>query len=281
MDRWLINGVKADSIPADDRGLAYGDGLFETLAVRAGQCRFLELHLSRLAGSCVRLGIPFTANDNLRAEIAEFVSGDAYGTLKLILTRGQGPRGYAPPVPVQPTRLLGFSASSPRTFPEAGVRIRYCRTLIGRNPLLAGMKTLNRLEQVMARAEWTDDAGYKEVVCEEGLMLNDRDEVVCGTMTNLFVIRGDALFTPSLDESGIAGIMRSQVISVARDMHIKLGEASLSKTDVSTADGLFLTNALIGLWPVSELDGQRYAIHPLIDRIRSGLARLGVQECQR
>ena len=277
MDRWLINGVKAESISADDRGLAYGDGLFETLAVRAGQCRFMELHLSRLAASCVRLGIPFTANDNLRAEMAEFVSGDAYGTLKLILTRGQGPRGYAPPVPVQPTRLLGFSASLPQTFPEAGVRIRYCRTLIGRNPLLAGMKTLNRLEQVMARAEWANDAGCNE----EGLMLNDRDEVVCGTMTNLFVIRGDTVLTPPLDESGVAGIMRSQVIKVAGEMHIKLREASVSKTDVLTADGVFLSNSLIGLWPVSELDGQRYAIHPLIDRIRSGLAMLGVQECQR
>jgi 4-amino-4-deoxychorismate lyase len=281
MDRWLINGVKADSISADDRGLTYGDGLFETLAVRAGQCRFMELHLSRLAASCVRLGIPFTVNDTLRTEMAEFVNGESYGTLKLILTRGLGPRGYAPPVPVQPTRLLGFSASLPRTFPEAGVRIRYCRTLIGRNPLLAGMKTLNRLEQVMARAEWTDDADAKEVICEEGLMLNDRDEVVCGTMTNLFVIRGDTVLTPFLDESGVAGIMRSQIINVARDMHIKLRETSVSKTDVSTANGVFLSNSLIGLWPVSELDGQRYAIHPLIDRIRLGLARLGVQECQR
>jgi 4-amino-4-deoxychorismate lyase len=143
------------------------------------------------------------------------------------------------------------------------------------------MKTLNRLEQVMARAEWTDDAGHKEANCEEGLMLNDRGEVVCGTMTNLFVIRDETLFTPTLDESGVAGIMRSQVINVARDMHIKLRETSVSKTDVSTADGVFLSNSLIGLWPVSELDGQRYAIHPLIDRIRSGLARLGVQECQR
>jgi 4-amino-4-deoxychorismate lyase len=276
MDRWLINGLRSGAIPADDRGLAYGDGLFETMAVRDGKCRFIDFHLDRLVAGCLRLGIPFEAADSLRAEIAEFVAGEAHGTLKLILTRGQGPRGYTPPKPARPTRLLGFVGTTPAAFSAAGVQVRYCRTLIGRNSLLAGMKTLNRLEQVMARAEWAVDS----VEHAEGLMLNDRDEVVCGTMTNLFVVKGNTLVTPLLEESGVAGIMRAQVINVAKDMHIKLKESSLSKRDLRMADGLFLTNSLIGLWPVRELDGQQYTLPPLIDEIRSGLALLGVQECQ-
>jgi 4-amino-4-deoxychorismate lyase len=276
MDRWLINGIKSGAIPADDRGLAYGDGLFETMAVRGGKCRFVDFHLDRLARGCLRLGIPFEADDSLRAEIAEFVAGETHGTLKLILTRGQGRRGYTPPTPAWPTRLLGFVATTPGELSAEGVRVRYCRTLIGRNALLAGMKTLNRLEQVMARAEWAVDS----VEHAEGLMLNDRDEVVCGTMTNLFVLRGNTLVTPVLDECGVAGIMRSQVINVANDMHIKLQESSLSKHDLRMADGVFLTNSLIGLWPVQELDGQQYTLHPLINQLRSGLALLGVQECQ-
>ena len=276
MDRWLINGIRSAAIPADDRGLTYGDGLFETMAVRAGKCRFIDFHLDRLTRSCLRLGIPFETDDSLRAEIAEFVAGEVHGTLKLIVTRGQGSRGYAPPNPAWPTRLLGFSATTPTTFPQMGVRVRYCQSLIGRNPALAGMKTLNRLEQVMARAEWAN----VQVEYDEGLMLNDRDEVVCGTMTNLFLVRADGLYTPVLDECGVAGIMRSQIINIASDMHIKLKETSVSKMDIRTADGVFLTNSLIGLWPVQELDGQRYGIPPLLEQIRSGLAMLGVQECQ-
>jgi 4-amino-4-deoxychorismate lyase len=277
IDRWLINGIRSDALPADDRGLAYGDGLFETMAVRAGKCRFIDFHLDRLTSSCLRLGIPFEINDSLRAEIAEFVEGEDHGTLKLIVTRGQGPRGYAPPNPAWPTRLLGYSATAPAGFPEMGVRVRYCQSLIGRNPGFAGMKTLNRLEQVMARAEWE----HEPVEYDEGLMLNDRDEVVCGTMSNLFLVRADGLYTPMLDESGVAGIMRSQIINIASDMHIELIETSVSKNDIRTAEGIFLTNSLIGLWPVRELAGQQYSIPPLIDQIRSALAMLGVQECQR
>ncbi|MCP4090490.1 MAG: aminodeoxychorismate lyase [Gammaproteobacteria bacterium] len=276
MDRWLINGVRSSALAADDRGLAYGDGLFETLAVRAGKCRFIEFHLDRLTESCVRLGIPFEADNSLRKEIAAFIAGEVHGTLKLIVTRGKGPRGYAPPDPAWPTRLLGFSATTPATFPHMGVRVRYCQSLISRNRMLAGMKTLNRLEQVMARAEWA----HVPAEYQEGLMLNDRDEVVCGTMTNLFMVRADGLYTPALDESGVAGIMRSQIINIASDMQIELKETSVSKMDIRTAEGVFLTNSLIGLWPVQEVEGQSYGIPPLIVQVRSALAKLGVQECQ-
>jgi 4-amino-4-deoxychorismate lyase len=276
--RWLINGAVTATLAADDRGLAYGDGLFETIAVREGQCRFLDMHFARLERGCARLGIPLQISAEIRAEVIDWVGDEAHATLKIIVTRGQGPRGYAPPELVQPSRMLGLTTTTAAKLPPSTARLRYCDTPIARNPVLAGLKTLNRLEQVMARAEWSDPALADY---QEGLMLNDRAEVVCGTMTNLFVVRGTAVLTPLLDECGVAGIMRDQVMQLARQLSIELKETRLTKMDVQEADSIFLTNALLGLWSVGELDGQQYAISPVVESLLVGLADLGVAECQR
>jgi 4-amino-4-deoxychorismate lyase len=280
MDRWLINGVLTESLSADDRGLAYGDGLFETLAVRNGQCRFLDDHLARLQAGCDRLQIPLQVGQDLPDDVQRCLSAggagatDIYGTLKIIVTRGCGPRGYAPPKVQQPTVLVGFAAAEPAAA-VAQVAVRYCATRISRNRSLAGLKTLNRLEQVLARMEWADQPG----AWAEGLMLNDRDEVVCGTMSNLFAVRGQQLMTPPLDESGIAGVMRARVIRCAKDLGIEVSYTALRPADLQAVDGIFLTNTLIGMWPVTALELTEYGSNKIIDDIRIGLANMGVEEC--
>jgi 4-amino-4-deoxychorismate lyase len=266
MNRWLINGQVADVIPADDRGLAYGDGLFETMALRDGRIRFLDLHLNRLANGCVRLGIPFNVDSALRDELTDFVAEQVNGTLKLIVTRGVGPRGYAPPDPASPSRFIGFAATHVNGAPLRAARVRYCVTPIARNPALAGIKTLNRLEQVVARAEWSDADDF-----DEGLMLNDRGEVVCGTMTNLFLVRDGGLVTPLLDECGVRGVMRSQVINVANAMQIEVQECHVSPADIQAAEAVFLTNALTGIWPIGQLEGQDCGAHPLVQSLQAAL----------
>ncbi len=276
MDRWWVNGNPRGQIAADDRGLAYGDGLFETIAVRGGRARFLDRHLERLASAAGRLGIPCPDSDSLRADLVELAGPCARGVLKLILTRGSGPRGYAPPAAPRPTLLTGL-LDGPALRPEnyrLGVRTRLCRHIVARNPALAGMKTLNRLEQVVARREWSDPA------IAEGLMSDEQGYLVGGTASNLFIVRGGALLTPSIAACGIRGIMRDLVIECARRQEIGVRETQIHRDTLPSSDELFLTNALIGLWPIAGVDSRAFRIGPVTRSLMSGLAQIGVEECE-
>ena len=274
MKRWLINGSAAGVLAPDDRGLAYGDGLFETIAVRDGACRFLDDHLQRLAAGCERLQIPYPGDASLRADI-NALGECLYGTLKIIVTRGCGPRGYAMPTSevINVTRIVGLFPTDNATAGIDSVRVRYCATVLGRNPLLAGIKTLNRLEQVMARAEWDEPGIY------EGLMSTDQGNVVCGTMSNLFLVHNGQLITPQLTECGIHGIMRAQVLKFANEIGIQVNQSKLTKADIRAADDVFLSNSQLGILPVDELEGQRYARSEITLRLKQVLAANGVAEC--
>lgn len=272
MDKWLVDGAPATDVPLDDRGLHYGDGLFETIAVRAASCRFLDAHLARLEAGCARLGIPLTTN-RVRADVATLLgSAPPDGTLKIMVTRGSGPRGYAPPTEPQSRLIIGFAAGLPQVH-RAGMRVIVCRTPVARNPALAGLKTLNRLEQVLARAEVAESGA------DEGLMLNDQGAVVCGTMSNLFLLDDQTLVTPALTEAGICGVMRAQVLAVAGDLAIDVVETTVTEQQLRDADGLFLTNSLMGISPVADLDGRAYPVGETVRQIAAELARRGVREC--
>lgn len=274
MDKWLVNGLEQDTLPLDDRGLAYGDGLFETVAVRHGECRFIADHLARLEAGCQRLGIVGVNRAQLTASLNLILEGATHATIKIIVTRGSGPRGYRSPPGASPSIVVGIEKTRPvgRVGP---VRVRYCTTMISRNPRLAGIKTLNRLEQVIARSEW-DDADIAE-----GLMSDDRGNVICGTMTNLFIVCGQRVITPKLDESGIRGIMRDKVFEVGQTLDIELAETQVTRSEIESADEMFLTNSQIGVWPVHELDGFVIPRAEMTHRIMRGLAELGVEECSR
>ncbi|MGI9289879.1 MAG: aminodeoxychorismate lyase, partial [Gammaproteobacteria bacterium] len=264
MDRWLINGLQAESLPVEDRGLHYGDGLFETMACRDGRIRLLDKHLQRLRLGCQRLQLPTDFISALTEDIDNIVAGESYGTLKLIVTRGSGQRGYAPPASPQLTVIMGFSAAVAE--PVSYARVRFCRTPIGRNESLAGIKTLNRLEQVLARAEWDGSDPF-----DEGLMINDRGEVVCGTMSNLFVIKDQLLLTPRLNECGVLGVMRSHIMELAACLNIEVREDAFNQADVLAADTVFLTNALKGIWPVETIEGMTLGTSDLLTRLQAEL----------
>jgi 4-amino-4-deoxychorismate lyase len=247
----LIDGVPADTIPVADRGLHYGDGLFETIAVVDGSPCLWERHLSRLRAGCARLAFPPPDEDRLATEARGLARGVERGVLKLILTRGEGGRGYRPPSPVRPRRILRMSPwpAHPADWESHGVRVRYCATRLGHQPLLAGLKHLNRLEQVIARAEWTDSD------IAEGLMLDLGGQVVEGTQTNLFALVEGRLVTPPLDRCGVAGVVRALVLELAPAVGLPVAEEPQEPDRLATADALFLTSSLIGLWPVRQLGG--------------------------
>lgn len=248
-----MNGRDCDTVAVQDRGLQYGDGLFETLAIRRGRPRLLDLHMERLAAGCARLGMPMPDNATLRREIDAVVEAPEQ-VVKVILTRGPAGRGYRAPQYADPTRIVAGFADPPRgRVAGEGVRVRMCRTRLGHSPSLAGLKHLGRLEQVLARSEWRDqDIG-------EGLMLDVAGNVVCGTQSNLFVLREGVLLTPVLDLAGVAGVMRRAVLRWAGERCMVAREATLRPPDLREAEEVFLTNALVGAWQVVELDGHRVA----------------------
>ena len=274
MDKWWVNGVEQDFLSLNDRGLAYGDGLFETIALRNGECRFLDEHLVRLQSSCRRLGIDGVDAELISRSLEQIKAGAVHATIKIIVTRGPGPRGYRLPPRSVPSIIVGLEESRPAAR-TAGVKVRYCATQISRNPALAGLKTLNRLEQVIARAEWAAPD------IAEGLMSDDRGNVICGTMSNLFVVSGGAVITPELDQCGIRGIMRDKAIAATQDLDLELAERPLARPELESAEEIFLTNSQIGIWPVLQLDDHKLSTGAITQLIMRRLAELGVQECAR
>ncbi len=265
----LINGQPDNRIPVTDRGLQYGDGLFETLAFRQGKLEFLNAHLQRLMRGCERLSIAFSDRDKLEVELATLCAQTAEDSvIKIMITRGSGGRGYKAPVEAEPLRII--SSHPMPNYPESceqGITVRLCEHRLGINPALAGIKHLNRLEQVLARSEWDDDN------IREGLMLDINDKLVEGTMSNLFLIQNGRLITPAIDENGIVGIMRAEVIKLARSLDIPVTEKALTLTDLQQADEVFLTNSIIEIWPVTRLlnPEQQWSHGMLTHRLQSEL----------
>ncbi|AFL72113.1 aminodeoxychorismate lyase [Thiocystis violascens DSM 198] len=266
--RVLVDGRGQDLLEVVDRGLQYGDGLFETIRLRDERPCQWQRHLDRLACGAGRLGIPSPDPKSLAAEIADAAHGLDDGVLKLILTRGRGGRGYRPPDSPQPRRIL-------LTYPlpldplgswEEGVSVRYCRTPASINPALAGIKHLNRLDSVLGSREWSDPT------IAEGLMLDPSGGVVGGTRTNLFLWDGRRLLTPPVDRSGIAGTRRALTMDLAAQSGLDCVESRLEPADLSLARGLFLTNAIVGIWPVRELAGHSFDLTrlpwSLLDAVR-------------
>ncbi|MEJ2644867.1 MAG: aminodeoxychorismate lyase [Gammaproteobacteria bacterium] len=265
--RCLINGAAAETVSVFDRGLQYGDGLFETLAVVAGRPLYWEPHLQRLMAGCRRLAIPQPDPEVLYREALELVGQHSRGVLKVVVTRGVGGRGYRPPERPAPTRILSIHPwpDHPETWRTVGVRLRLCSQRLGSDAGLAGIKHLNRLEQVLARAEWSDP----EV--PEGLMLDMDGRPIEGTMSNLFAVTDGLLRTPDLSTCGVAGIIRARIMELAEAMGIPCREAVLDMADVGRAQELFLTNSVIGVWPVNALEDRRWQVGPVTRRLSQAL----------
>ncbi len=256
-----INGAAQAMLPCSDRGLAYGDGLFETIRVAAGRPTFADLHWQRLQSSCARLQISLDL-DRLRAEVDAFLQAHPVrvGVLKVIVTRGSGGRGYNPQGCSSPRRILSLHPLPQYRCGQLGARVKACELRLGRS-MVAGMKHLNRLEQVLARAEWQGQS------YDEGLLFDLDGQLIEGTMSNVFLVTHDGeLITPDLSFSGVAGVCREFVMAFARRQGIVVREQAV-KTLVNVAE-IFLCNSVNGVWPVVEYDGKSWPVGPVTVLIR-------------
>lgn len=258
----LVNGEYKDTIAIMDRGFQYGDGLFETIEVRQNTPIFLEKHLQRLNHDSQRLLLPKLDLDLLRVEIKTVCQNAGNAVLKIILTRGSGGRGYRQPDVIQPTRILSLHPfpDYPTNFYIDGIVARFCKIRLGLNPSLAGMKHLNRLEQVLARAEWSDAA------IQEGLMLDINQHIIEGTMTNFFYAQEGVLYTASLEKCGISGILRGWICE-----QMPVIEHDFFMEDLLFADEIFVCNSVIGIWGVRELSGWHYPKNEITQKLQLAL----------
>lgn len=273
-DMALINGVETRCIDFADRGFQYGDGVFTTIPVSAGVPLFLNAHLDRLQRDSARLALSFPGRAILIEETRRLTRANPECVLKIMLTRGIGGRGYRCPDRAQPTRVLSCHPNPeyPHDLRTQGVRVRICQTRLGINPLLAGVKHMNRLEQILARSEWSDDEIH------EGLMLDHEGSVVEGVMSNVFMVKNGRLRTPTLDRCGVAGVMRSLAMGVAPALGLKVDEGRISADELYEADELFLTNCVIRLWPVRQLENVNYAFGALTRTMASQIEAMTAEE---
>lgn len=284
----LVNGEEGARVSMQDRGLAYGDGVFETVRVANGRPALWRRHLARLEAGCARLGIP-PQTAAVERDAARLLDGLKSGqnnnqndsqnssqggsqnngpnggdarraptacVLKIVVTRGGGARGYRPPAGAKPSRLLWLDDAPrwPAHYATRGVAVRVCQQRLADAPELAGIKHLNRLPQVLARMEWEDDY-------QEGLMLDRDGRVVEGTMSNVLAFDGERLLAPRVARCGVAGVMRAHLLDGARGLGLRAAEADLTPDALARADGAALCNSLIGLWPIARLGARALPLH--------------------
>jgi 4-amino-4-deoxychorismate lyase len=253
---------QVDGVAGDDRGLSYGDGVFETILVHRGEPVWWREHWQRFAKGAGALGISMPDDSFVRRHVESLISAGDRQVVKLILTRGSGGRGYAPPMDAAPTLVMSRHDAPPSTPPE-GIRVRWCDTRLAIQPALAGLKHCNRLEQVLARAEWQDADFF------EGLMCDTEGRVVGATAANLFVFGNGRWKTPGLHRCGVAGVARGWLLANLEPVEV----SDLMPADVEAADAVFLCNAVRGILPVRQLGQRQWPRHAVVEQIRRQLAQ--------
>lgn len=263
----LVDGVPDAGVPADDRGLSYGDGIFRTMAMRGGRVLRWPQHYAKLVSDCAVLGIHAPAEEEFLRDIRIISARAPDCSLRLTVTRGSGGRGYAGPENPRPRRIV--SASSLPAYPvewaTEGVSVRLCSLRLSEQPALAGIKHLNRLENVLARAEWDDPA------IAEGLLQDAAGNIIEGTRCNVFIVENGMLVTPDLSSCGVAGVTRELVMASAARHGLRCSVEPVSLRRLESATEILLVNSLIGVWPVAAVGPLRWRGFPVTALVRKWL----------
>ncbi|MDH4053996.1 MAG: aminodeoxychorismate lyase [Gammaproteobacteria bacterium] len=280
MSDWFDAKGAIDAVEISERGFQYGDGLFETIAIRDGQPRLWNYHMDRMAAGCARLALHKPAAEDLWAgvETALQQSGLAEDrcVVKLILTAGAGERGYGRSAVDVPSVYYGVytaTAASKESY-RNGIETLVCATRLAIHSATAGMKTLNRLEQVLARSELAGTGMF------EGLTMDAEGEVICGTMSNLFVVHDGRLSTPSLARCGVEGVMRRHVITSLAEQGIQTDIRSITLADMNDSDEIFVCNSQFGVLPVRRCMEKIWPAGTVTKEVMAILADSGIAECR-
>ena len=263
MCSYLINGVVADYLTVHDRAIHYGDGLFETILCHNKQLYFWPQHYFRLKQSAEKIKLSCPDESLLLDDIAELLKDCDEGlsyAIKIIITRGSGKRGYQFEKKSTINRLI-FSSMIEKSYSSLlsnkllSGDLTICEQQVSINENLAGLKHLNRLENVLARNE---EAIVNNNNVIDGLMLNANKYAIECTTSNIFTVKNNQLYTPKLNQSGVQGVMRGTVIELAKKNNIKVSFLDMTINDIDTMDEMFITNSLIGMKKIDYLNNTNF-----------------------
>ncbi len=268
----LINGSFDQAISAFDRGFSYGDGVFRTMQARNGLPVNWPLHYQKLVADCAVIGIVCPSAELLMHDFQQLFPINEFEdnvtkVAKIIITRGEGDRGYAPPAVTVPTRVVIKSAMPQyaATYYHQGVHLHVCETRLAIQSKLAGIKHLNRLENVLARMEWRDDSIF------DGLLLDMQGNVIECTMSNIFARFDNKLITPDLTQCGVAGITRQRILWLESVLGLEVQVNPLSLERLLQADEVIVCNSLYGAFQVNTLAARTWPQQKLASIIRNAL----------
>lgn len=264
--RYWLDGRAVTALPLPDRGLEFGDALFETLRLHRGKPLLLDAHLQRLQRGLEQLRFP-ACEQRVREQLTNVLSGVAdelsEAAVRLTLTRGAGPRGYRPPQQATPRILITLTPLDDGPWPldQPAATIIEAQLRLHSQPALAGLKHANRLEQVMA----ADEAGVAGA--DEALMRHADGRVICMASGNLFAVESGRLITPNLHDCGIEGTLRGWLIE-------RLGAevVDLSLERLLDAQEWFYGNSLVGCRPVAAFAGRQWTQHDTCRQVNQRLA---------
>lgn len=253
--RW-VNGERENQIRLDDRAVQFGDGCFTTARIVDGTIAYLTEHINRLREATTALMISNMDWSILEKEMqgAACYCKDPEAVLKVIITRGPGKRGYSTLGCHQPTRIMLLS-TAPKQYPllrQRGVRLTLSPIRLGINPMLAGIKHLNRLEQVLIRFH------LDQTDADEALVLDTDGKLVECCAANIFWRKGGCLFTPSLENAGVRGITRDRLIRRAKELGYFCQTVRTDSTELEYAEEVLICNSLMPVLPVNEIDCWHY-----------------------
>ena len=250
----LFNGAPVPDL-SRHRGLQYGDGVFRTCFIYQSHVIDLEKQLELLSSDAARLDLSGPPMETLIEEALALAAGQDRAVLKVLLLRAQEERGYRSAGQAADRLLCRYPAPAyPASCWDRGVTATKSAFRLATQPVLAGVKHLNRLEQVLASRNWP--AGVDEV-----LLSDEAGRPIGGTRTNLFWVDRAGVHTPSLERCGVAGHMRRRVLALAASANQPVRVADAGWDEVESALEVFLTNSLIGIWPVARL-GERSWLGP-------------------
>ncbi len=270
---YLINGDFGLAISPLDRGLAYGDGVFRTMPMRSGLPVNWPAHYQKLVADCAAIGIvcpsaELLMSDFLQMLAAQDVDSNKLEVAKIIISRGEGERGYKPPAVTTPSRIL-IKSAMPQYAPDcydAGVNLHVCNMRLAPQARLAGIKHLNRLENVLARMEWRDESLF------DGLLLDQQANAIECTTSNIFARYGNQLVTPDLTQCGVAGVTRERILALASILNLSAEIATLPFSRLLQADEVIICNSLFGAFQVKTITHSHWPQQALAQTFRDLLA---------
>ncbi|MEI6859213.1 MAG: aminodeoxychorismate lyase [Shewanella sp.] len=265
--RVWVNGELNGHIDPLDRGLAYGDGLFATMRIKEGKIDFLTPHLARLIQGAKRLNFSWSPSQALVTQLKQVAKSEVAGCLKLLLSRGSGGRGYAAPRASQITEVISLHAIPAHyiSWQKTGISLTCSPIKLSLQPRLAGIKHLNRLEQVLIKSQRLP-VGY-----EDWLVLDGLGNIVEASMANIFFVEGKHIVTPSISHSGVAGVMREHIIYALIDAGYNVEARPIPYSHLCRYQHVFMTNSLVGILDINNVDDVHFNHADFTHQIRQSL----------